>query len=120
VRSPHNVRIIVGDQDNPRLPAGIADAVLIANTYHEFRNPELMLDHTLRSLRSGGRLVILDRGPHALEHKSAEFSPHGQAASVTAVEQAVQRKGFKIVRREDRFIDKTGQDLWWLLVARKR
>jgi ubiquinone/menaquinone biosynthesis C-methylase UbiE len=61
LRSQHNIRIRVGDPDDPRLPAGIVDAVLIANTYHEFANPELMLDHISRSLRLGGRLVVLDR-----------------------------------------------------------
>src|SRR5262245_24216026 len=40
-----NIDVIVGDEDNPRLPAGKVDAVLIANTYHEFRNAPLMLDH---------------------------------------------------------------------------
>ena len=58
----HNVQVVIGEQDNPRLPTGTMDAVLICNTYHEFSNPELMLDHVLRSLRPGGRLVVVDRG----------------------------------------------------------
>ena len=95
------------------------DAVLICNTYHEFRNPELILDHTLRSLRPGGRLVILDRGPRTLKSKSGESGPDGHELALVDVEDAVQRRGFEIVRRVNPFIDKTGDELWWLLVARK-
>jgi SAM-dependent methyltransferase len=121
VRSPRNVRIIVGDADNPHLPTGVADAVLIANTYHEFRNPELMLDHTLRALRPGGRLVIVDRGPRALKTKSQENGSHGHYELPLAdVEDIVRRMGFEIIRREDRFIDRPLDDPWWLLAARKR
>jgi ubiquinone/menaquinone biosynthesis C-methylase UbiE len=115
VRSPHNIRIIVGDEDNPHLPGGTADAVLIANTYHEFRNPRLMLDHTMRSLRPGGRLVIADRGPRDLNPESEE----NHEIPLVDVEDAAGRIGFEIIRREDRFIDRPRDDPWWLLVARK-
>src|SRR6516164_4375968 len=37
----HNIRIRVGESDAPHLPVGTVDAVLIANTYHEFTAPEL-------------------------------------------------------------------------------
>jgi SAM-dependent methyltransferase len=51
---------------------GGVDSVLIANSYHEFTNPLAMLDHTFRALRSGGRLVILDRGPRNYQGESRE------------------------------------------------
>jgi len=35
VRSPRNLRTVRGEIDDPRLAAGFADAVLIANTYHD-------------------------------------------------------------------------------------
>jgi len=34
IRDARNVRVILGTPDDPRLPVGAADAVLIANTYH--------------------------------------------------------------------------------------
>lgn len=61
LRNKHNISVIVGTPDDPLLPAGRIDAVLISNAYHEFTNPRLMLDHGWRSLRSGGRLIVLDR-----------------------------------------------------------
>jgi ubiquinone/menaquinone biosynthesis C-methylase UbiE len=67
LRGQHNVHVIVGAENNPRLPTGAVDAVLICITFHEFGNPELMLDHIFRSLRPGGHLVVVDRAPRATE-----------------------------------------------------
>jgi ubiquinone/menaquinone biosynthesis C-methylase UbiE len=47
-----NIRVIHGNPDDPHLPKGAVDAVLIANSYHEFTNPLAILDHTFRALRS--------------------------------------------------------------------
>jgi len=57
-----NIRVIHGKLDDPHLPKGGVDAVLIANSYHEFTKPLAILDHTFRALRSDGRLVVLDSG----------------------------------------------------------
>ena len=35
LRDARNVRVILGTPNDPHLPAGAVDAVLIANTYHE-------------------------------------------------------------------------------------
>src|ERR1700688_1876335 len=59
LRGQRNIHVIVGEEDDPRLPTGSVDAVLICNTYHEFSNPELMLNHVFRSLRRGGHLVVV-------------------------------------------------------------
>lgn len=65
LRGQHNVYVVVGEEDNPRLPTGTVDAVLICNTYHEFNDPKLMLSHTFRALRPGGHLVVVDRAPRS-------------------------------------------------------
>jgi len=113
LKNRHNIRIIVGTADDPHLPASSADAVLIANTYHEFANPSAMLLHTWNGLRPGGRLVIVDRGPRPGE------DAHGHEAAPNVVETAVRQSGFDILGRNDRFIDRAGDEPWWLLVARK-
>ena len=56
-----NIRVIRGDLHDPHLPKEGVDAVLIANSYHEFTKPLAILDHAFRALRSEGRLVVLDR-----------------------------------------------------------
>jgi ubiquinone/menaquinone biosynthesis C-methylase UbiE len=107
-----NIRVILSDADDPRLPGDI-DAVLIANTFHELRDPRLILDHVSRSLRAGGRLVIVDRGP-------GQGGAHAHEMDRAFVESEVQQVGFEIVDSQDHFIERPGDDLWWLTAARKR
>ena len=117
-RSEHNVRILVGDPDDPRLPAGIVDAVLIANTYHEFAHPERMLDYTLRSLRWGGRLVVLDRSL-AAPNSGEEEEAHHHELPPELVDSQLRQKGLEILQRQDRFIVRASEEQWWLIVACK-
>jgi ubiquinone/menaquinone biosynthesis C-methylase UbiE len=105
-----NIRVVLSDEDNPRLPSGAVDAVLVANTFHELRDPKVILDHVSRSLRPGGRLVIVDRGP-----RQNSSNIHDRPF----VEAELQQTGFEIVNSQDRFIDRPGDDPWWLTVARK-
>jgi ubiquinone/menaquinone biosynthesis C-methylase UbiE len=109
----HNVQAIAGTADDPRLPAGAVDAVLICNTYHEFTNAPAMLDHAFRSLRPGGRVVVLDRAPHETDADRAH------AARLSFVEDQFRRQGFQIVSHDGHFIDRPGDDSWWLLIGQK-
>jgi predicted methyltransferase len=57
------IEAILGASADPRLPDDL-DAVLIVDTYHEFRAYEQMLQAVWRALKPGGRLVIIDgEGP---------------------------------------------------------
>ena len=107
----HNIHVILGQADDPHLSSGSVDAVLICNAYHEFSNPERMLDHVSDSLRPGGRIVVVDRGPRAAERA------HEVPLSIVAGE--LRRKGFEIASQDDRFIDRADDDLWWLIIGRK-
>jgi arsenite methyltransferase len=115
LRGQHGVHVIVGEEDDPRLPTGSLDAVLICNTYHEFGNAEVILKRVNQSLHEGGRVVIVDRAPRSTE------AEHGHEVSLTVVEGELQRTGFQIVSHDDHFIDRRidpqGDDLWWLVVA---
>ena len=111
LQGKHNIRIIVGDPDDPHLPEASADSVLVLNTYHELRDPESILRHLSRALRPGGRLVIVDRTPSDDEtHHHAEPD---------AVEAGLRRGGFNIISREDTFIHPPGDEVWWLITASK-
>jgi ubiquinone/menaquinone biosynthesis C-methylase UbiE len=113
LRGSRNVHVIVGEPDNPRLPTGSVDAVLICNTYHEFGNPVPILNYVFRSLRPGGRLVVLDRAPSATEEQ------HSHAAPPPVVVDELRNAGFDIVSQDDHFISRPGEDLWWLAIGRK-
>jgi SAM-dependent methyltransferase len=66
-QNKHNIRIIVGEQDDPHLASAEANSVLIANSYHELTDRRPILGHILRSLRPGGRLVVVDRRPATMK-----------------------------------------------------
>ena len=119
-RGAYNVRIVEGDTDDPRLPPVPIDAALIANTYHELQAPRAILTVVHRAMRSGGRLVVVDRGPRSEPHGLIDDTAarHERRPGVAADE--IQEAGFVIVSRDDRFINRAGDDdLWWLIVARK-
>jgi predicted methyltransferase len=120
VRSPRNIRTIRGELDDPRLAAGFADAVLIANTYHELTEPKAILRRLAESLKPGGRLVIVDRAPRSGAVESRESQTEHHELRPDLVETEVRSAGFEIISREDHFIERPADDhIWWLLVARK-
>jgi len=55
-----NVVPILASPDNPRLPAGGVDLILIADTYHHLDHRTRYLPQLHRTLRAGGRVAIVD------------------------------------------------------------
>ena len=56
----HNVEVVKGEDDNPKLPAESLAAVVVVNSYHHFEKCQPMCEQILDSLKPGGRLVIAD------------------------------------------------------------
>jgi len=104
----HNIHRVLSIPNDPPLPSGAAQAVLISNTYHELEDPNAILDRVHRSLVPGGRLVVLD--PMRTEH--GILTPD-------KVQERLRGHGFGIVSSDKRFIDESGPGLWWMIVARK-
>ncbi len=50
----HNVEIVKGEVDDPKLPADSFAAVLVVNSYHHFTRYQAMGAQILRSLKAGG------------------------------------------------------------------
>jgi ubiquinone/menaquinone biosynthesis C-methylase UbiE len=55
-----NVTPVLGRDDDPLLPDGACDLVLVVNTYHHFPGGSGYLRRLARLLRAGGRLVNVD------------------------------------------------------------
>jgi SAM-dependent methyltransferase len=62
-RGPRNVRIVVGDPGDPKLPPRSIDRAIMVHMYHEIARPYALLYHLAGAFRPGGRLGIeeLDR-----------------------------------------------------------
>jgi SAM-dependent methyltransferase len=55
-----NVRVVLGDAHDPRLPTASVDVALMIHMYHEISQPFALLWNLATSMKEGGRLVILD------------------------------------------------------------
>ncbi len=63
-----NVKTILGKADDPLLPAGAVDAVLLLKTYHEVAKPVALLRNLRASLRPEARVGIIDRNGNGEDH----------------------------------------------------
>jgi len=63
-----NVKTILGKPDDPLLPPGTVDAVLLLKTYHEVAEPVALLRNLRGALRSGARVGIIDRNGNGDDH----------------------------------------------------
>ena len=59
-RQVDNIVPILGTVSNPNLPLNGIDLVLIVDAYHEFSHPREMMEAIVRSLKPGGRVVLVE------------------------------------------------------------
>ena len=86
-----NIRIILGKEDDPLLPAKSVDAVLLLKTYHEVAQPIRLLKRTREAMRAGALLGIIDR--------NGKGDDHGLDKEVVIKEAG--RAGFALVNQYD-------------------
>jgi predicted methyltransferase len=94
-----NVRTVLGAPDDPRLPAGSVDAVLMLKVYHEIAHPVMAMKALRPALRSGAKVGIIDR--------NGSGADHGLNHDVVVKEMA--EAGYKLVGNYD-FTKADGQD----------
>ena len=86
-----NVRTVLGTPDDPRLPSGSADAVLMLKVYHEIAHPVPTMKIVQRALRPGAKVGIIDRNGNGADH--------GVKESIVVKEMG--EAGYKLVGRYD-------------------
>lgn len=86
-----NVQTVLGAEDDPKLAAGAMDLVLLVDVYHEFSQPQKMLQKIRQALKSDGRLVLLE---YRKEDPSIPIRPEHKM-SVEEVRAEVQPEGFR-------------------------
>src|SRR5437764_9545802 len=76
--SIHNVKAVLGDVKDPKLPGTSVDVALLVDVYHEFDYPYEMIQGICAALKPGGRIAFIEfRGedpkvPIKLLHKMSE------------------------------------------------
>lgn len=112
-----NVTPVYSISDNPMLPSGVLDAVLIRNTYHEFNAPLSMLSHIKRALKAGGRLVIAEPISDNLLDDSREQQARNHDIAVKYVKEDLAQAGFKVIQEMEQYSVNNRGTRMWLLVA---
>ena len=88
---------MLGTQDDPRLPPDALDLVIMVDVYHELSQPQVMLGKIRASLKSGGRLVLLE---YRKEDPDVPIRPEHKM-SVADAKLEVEAEGFKLTKTNE-------------------
>ena len=94
-----NVYHILGRYEDPLLPPGKVDWILLVDAYHEFSNPEAMLARMKESLAPGGRIALIEYRGEKGPAKSQFPMPRDHAMTVDEVMNEWPPAGFELVIR---------------------
>src|SRR4051794_18152206 len=89
-----NIVPVLGDEDDPRLPENSVDVALLVDVYHEFSEPQKMLQAIRRSLKPDGRIVLLE---YRKEDPAVPIRPEHKM-SVEEVRAELEPEGFRLER----------------------
>ncbi len=103
-----NVVTILGEFDDPKLPAESVDAVLILNTYHEIAEPVAFLKNLRKALKPDALVGIIDR--------KGKGDDHGIDSDVVRAE--ARRAGYDFVEIHD-FVNKDKMDYFLVFSIQK-
>lgn len=90
----NNVQPVLGTVTSTTLEDSCADWIILADVYHEFSEPELMLADMLRILKPGGKVALLE---YRLEDDSGAHIKTDHRMSVKQVKSEWLPAGFKLV-----------------------
>ncbi len=110
------VEPILGESDDPRLPNDL-DAVLIVDSYHEFRGYDRMMQAVFRALKPGGRMVIIDGEGPSGRPRTEYHRLHTIPAEL--VREEITRNGFVFKESRPGFYDaEYGKKMYFLIFER--
>ena len=87
-----NVEPVLGTENDPKLPVGQVDMIILVDVYHELSQPQAMLQNMKKALSPKGRLVLVEYRkedpsiPIRLEHKM----------SAVEVQTEVEAEGYRL------------------------
>jgi len=87
-----NVQTVLGSEADPKLPTAQIDLVILVDVYHEFSQPQRMLQGIRASLKPGGRLVQLE---YRKEDPAVPILPDHKM-TVAEAKTEVEAEGFRL------------------------
>ena len=87
-----NIETVLGTESDPKLPEHAVDLILLVDVYHEFSQPQKMLERMRVELKPNGRLVLLE---YRKEDPSIPIRPEHKM-SVAEVKTELEAEGFKL------------------------
>lgn len=116
-----NIEAILGATDDPKLPPGEIDAVLIRNAYHEMPEHRGVIAGVARALRPGGTLIVIEaiHENNRTKTRAEQVKEHEMAPEIVEVE--LREAGFEIIERQDAFTSFTRPPPggFWMIRARR-
>jgi ubiquinone/menaquinone biosynthesis C-methylase UbiE len=104
-----NVETVLGTVNDPKLPAGALDLILMVDVYHEFSEPQKMLQHMHEALKPGGRIVLLEyrkedpaipiRPDHKMSVAEAKMEVEAEGYTLSRVDEVLPRQHILIFSR---------------------
>jgi ubiquinone/menaquinone biosynthesis C-methylase UbiE len=119
-RKLYNVVPTLGDYDDPKLPANKMDVIFVVDTYHEIDEHVSMLSHIHKSLKPGGRILILEKLKDHARNKSRSDQANAHTLSPKYVKKELKDAGFTVTGE---FIDignwenETSKKIWVLVAV---
>ena len=98
-----NIEVVHSHSDNPMLPMGLLDSVLIADTYHEMKDYSSMLSNLRKVLKPDGHLVILDYFRPTMKGESRDWQVSDHNIDPELVKSELQKAGFEIIDFKESF-----------------
>lgn len=93
-----NVRMVRAEADDPRLPAGKVDLILLVDVYHELQQPGPVLEQMRRALAPGGLVALVE---YRAEGDTARHIRPEHRMSIEQVLREWLPAGFELERRID-------------------
>jgi SAM-dependent methyltransferase len=87
-----HVQTVLGGEADPKLPAGQMDLIILVDVYHEFSQPQKMLQGIRAALKPDGRLVQLE---YRKEDPAIPILPDHKM-SVAEAKAEVEAEGFRL------------------------
>jgi SAM-dependent methyltransferase len=97
-RELFNVKTVLGEMTDPKLPAGELDLIFVVSSYHHFRDPVALLRNAKSALKEDGRLAIAEWLPWNEDDREGT-SPEDMEVQMKAA-------GYRLERTESLAVDK--------------